>query len=234
MGDETHADQRSAFLLPALLSMTAGAVDVISFLALGGLFTAHITGNLVILAAHYITGKFGEIAPLLSVPVFVLVLGVITAVFIRKPTQFTRRALLVLQAVLLASFLGFGAGFGPFADPNSCTAVFAGMIGVAAMATQNAVVRLALPGHPVTGVMSTNAAQLAVDLAMLARCLLQPTNVRTIQTRADVTAMAVLGFVVGVVAGAILEIHFGLWSLTFPSLLAVLTIPLSESWTASL
>ena len=51
-------------------------------------------------------------------------------------------------------------------------AVFVGMLGAAAMATQNAVVRLALPGHPTTAVMSTNAAQLAVDLAMLARCLL--------------------------------------------------------------
>ena len=233
IGDETHANRRSAFLLPALLSMTAGAVDVISFLALGGLFTAHITGNLVILAAHYITGRFGEIAPLLSVPVFVLVLGVITAVFVRKPIPFVRRALLVLQAVLVASFLGFGVGFGPFADPNSCMAVFVGMLGVAAMATQNAVVRLALPRHPITAVVSPNATQLAVDLAMLARCFLQPTNVSEIRSRAAVTTLAVLGFVVGVVAGSILEIHFGLWSLTFPCLLAVLAIPVSESWTTS-
>jgi uncharacterized membrane protein YoaK (UPF0700 family) len=231
---ENGTNRTAKFLLPTVLSMIAGAVDVTSFLALGGLFTAHITGNLVILAAHYITGKFGEIAPLLSVPVFVLVLGVITAVFVRKPVPFTRRTLLVLQAVLLASFLGFGVGFGPFTDPNSCMAVFAGMLGVAAMATQNAVVRLALPEHPITAVMSTNVTQLAVDLAMLARCFLQPTNVSKIRSRADVTTLAVLGFVVGVVTGAILEIHFGLWSLTFPSLLAVLAIPLSESWTASL
>jgi uncharacterized membrane protein YoaK (UPF0700 family) len=95
-------------------------------------------------------------------------------------------------------------------------------------------VRLALPGHPTTSVMSTNAAQLAVDLAMLARCLFQPIKASEIRSRADVTALAVLGFVVGVVTGAILEIHFGLWALTFPSLLAVLAIPLSESWTASL
>jgi uncharacterized membrane protein YoaK (UPF0700 family) len=142
--------------------------------------------------------------------------------------------LLFIQAVLLASFLGFGIWFGPFADPNSRMAVFVGMLGVAAMATQNAVVRLALPGHPVTSVMSTNAAQLAVDLAMLTRCLFQPIDVSKIRSRAEGTTLAVLGFTVGVVAGAILEIHFGLWSLTFPSLLAVLAIPLSESWTASL
>src|SRR5262245_28835901 len=46
------------WLLPALLSMVAGSMDVVGFLALGGLFPAHITGNLVVLAAHYTTGRF--------------------------------------------------------------------------------------------------------------------------------------------------------------------------------
>jgi uncharacterized membrane protein YoaK (UPF0700 family) len=44
-------------LLPVVLSTTAGAVDIIGFLALGGLFTAHITGNLVVLAAHLRDGR---------------------------------------------------------------------------------------------------------------------------------------------------------------------------------
>ena len=46
------------WLLVAVLSSTAGAADVTAFLGLGGLFVAHITGNLVVLAAYYVTGGF--------------------------------------------------------------------------------------------------------------------------------------------------------------------------------
>jgi uncharacterized membrane protein YoaK (UPF0700 family) len=60
--------------LPTVLSLTAGSVDVISFLGLGGLFTAHITGNLVILAAHIVSGEDAPFAVMLSVPVFMAVL----------------------------------------------------------------------------------------------------------------------------------------------------------------
>jgi uncharacterized membrane protein YoaK (UPF0700 family) len=62
-------------LLATVLSVIAGSADVISFLGLGGLFCAHITGNLVILAAHLVTGTPGTVALLLSVPVFILVLA---------------------------------------------------------------------------------------------------------------------------------------------------------------
>jgi uncharacterized membrane protein YoaK (UPF0700 family) len=47
-------------------------------------------------------------------------------------------------------------------------AVLAGMLGVAAMATQNALVKLALPGAPSTALMTTNTTQLTIDLATLA------------------------------------------------------------------
>jgi uncharacterized membrane protein YoaK (UPF0700 family) len=36
---------QKTWLLPSVLSVTAGSVDVIGFLSLGGLFTAHITGE---------------------------------------------------------------------------------------------------------------------------------------------------------------------------------------------
>jgi uncharacterized membrane protein YoaK (UPF0700 family) len=149
------------WLLPAVLSTTAGAMDVIGFLTLGGLLTAHITGNLVVLAAHYVTGRFGEIGPLLAVPVFVGVLGVVTlaSMAARKAGYGSRRGLLVLHAALLAACMGLGVWFGPFPNSERPIAVLTGMLAVAAMATQNALVKLALKGVPTTAVMTTNTTQ---------------------------------------------------------------------------
>ena len=218
----------AGWLLPAVLSTTAGAVDVIGFLALGGLFTAHITGNVVILAAHYITGGFSEVGPLLSVPVFIAVLGVATLASgaVEKAGYSPRRALLVLQAALLAGCLWFGTWFGPFADADRPMAVFVGMLGVAAMATQNALVKLALPGAPSTAVMTTNTTQLTIDLATLVGGRGEPDDLARARRRASVTFPCVVGFVAGCATGAVLEVHFGLWALALPVILAALAVPL--------
>jgi uncharacterized membrane protein YoaK (UPF0700 family) len=179
------------WLLVVVLSATAGAVDVIGFLALGGLFTAHITGNLMVLAAHYVTGHFSQIGPLLSVPVFVAVLGIVSALFVNRVTRGTRRTLLVLQVVLLGAFLGFGVGYGPFTNPDSAMAVFVGMLGVAAMATQNALVRLDLVGFPSTAVVTTNNVQVTVDLAVLVCGLGDPEYLARARRRARLTLPSV-------------------------------------------
>lgn len=219
------------WLLPTVLSATAGAVDVIGFLALGGLFTAHITGNLVVVAAHYVTGRFSEVGPILAVPVFAAVLGLVTlaSVAVAKARYTSRRGLLVLHAALLVSCLGLGLGFGPFANADRPMAVLVGMLAVAAMATQNALVRLALRGAPSTAVMTTNITQLTIDLTTLARGLGKGDELATVRHRAGVTFSCVVGFVVGCAAGAVLEVHFGLWALALPVALAVIAIPLGET-----
>jgi uncharacterized membrane protein YoaK (UPF0700 family) len=217
------------WLLVAALSTTAGAVDIIGFLALGGLFTAHITGNLVILAAHYVTGGFGQIGPLISVPVFIGVLGILAVGFANKVTRGRRRALLILQAVLLAGFLGIGVGLGPFTNPNGGAAVFAGMLGVAAMATQNALVRLDLRGFPTTAVLTTNTTQLTIDVAALLLGKADPADLVRARHRAWLTFPSVAGFLAGCAAGSLLEVHFGLWSLALPVVLAAMAIPLAEA-----
>jgi hypothetical protein len=94
-------------LLPTVLSVTAGSVDVISFLGLDGLFTAHITGNLVILAAHVVSGDPAQLGPMLSVPVFmaVLVLTRLLAGGLERIRIASLRPLLLLQFLLLAGFV---------------------------------------------------------------------------------------------------------------------------------
>jgi hypothetical protein len=62
-------------LLPFVLSVAAGSVDIIGFLGLNGLFTAHVTGNVVVLAAKLVARDEAPLAFLISVPVFVAVLA---------------------------------------------------------------------------------------------------------------------------------------------------------------
>jgi uncharacterized membrane protein YoaK (UPF0700 family) len=223
---------RGGWLLPLVLSVTAGAVDVIGFLALDGLFTAHITGNLVVLAVHYVTGGVCKVGPLLSVPVFIAVLGVVLLACGRagKPGHRSRRALLALHAALLAGYLGLGVGFGPFPNADRALAVFVGMLGVAAMATQNALVRLVLTCVPSTAVMTTNITQLAIDLAALAGGRRDPNDLARERCQAGLTSLCVVGFVAGCAVGAALEFRCGLWALALPVVLAVLAVPLGELW----
>jgi uncharacterized membrane protein YoaK (UPF0700 family) len=219
-----------SWLLPAVLSTTAGAVDVIGFLALGGLFTAHITGNVVIVAAHYVTGGFSQIGPLLAVPVFMVVMGFVTLVFsaMARPGSTPLQPLLCLQTALLAGFLALGVGFGRFPDADSSIAVLAGMLGVAAMATQNVLVKLALKGAPSTAVMTTNITQLTVDLVTLARSCGNADELAKARSRARVTFPAIIGFVGGCAAGAALEVNFGLWALALPVVLSALAVALGR------
>jgi len=219
-----------SWLLLAVLSTTAGAVDVIGFLALGGLFTAHITGNVVIVAAHYVTGGFSQIGPLLAVPVFMVVMGLVTLASnaIARPGSTPLPPLLWLQTALLAGFLALGVGFGRFPDADSSIAVLAGMLGVAAMATQNVLVKLALKGAPSTAVMTTNITQLTVDLVTLARSRGNTDELAKARSRARVTFPCIIGFVSGCAAAAALQVKFGFWSLVLPVALSALAVPLGR------
>ena len=56
--------------LPLILSLNGGYVDTAGFLALQGLFTAHVTGNFVTFGAAIVLGTSGAAAKLLALPVF--------------------------------------------------------------------------------------------------------------------------------------------------------------------
>jgi uncharacterized membrane protein YoaK (UPF0700 family) len=221
-------DSRGLRLLPALLSVVAGSADVISFLGLGGLFVAHITGNLAILAAHLVTGSSGSVALLLSVPVFILALALtrLLAAGLDAAGLATLRPLLLLQFLLLAGFLALAVAGGSHPDPNATSAIGAGMLGVAAMAVQNALVQLSLRGAPPTAVMTSNLTRFVMDVGevLLGHDRTQVTQARR---RAARTWPAIVGFTAGAAGGAACYAAVGLVSLALPAGLALLALALS-------
>jgi uncharacterized membrane protein YoaK (UPF0700 family) len=218
-----------AKLLPGVLSVIAGSVDVISFLGLGGLFAAHITGNLVVLAAHIVTGKVASLASILSVPVFIAVLGLtrLAAAGLERRRRSPLQPLLALQLLLLVGFLAVWDAAGTGINPTAPAAIVAGMLGVAAMAVQNALARL-LVGAPATAVMTTDITTFVIDIgAMLFRH--DRDGIDNARSRAKRTWPAIVGFTVGCSLGAVLEVGIGPWSLALSICLALLALVLSFS-----
>jgi hypothetical protein len=146
-------DSLGTKLLPFALSMVAGSVDIIGFLGLDGLFTAHITGNLVILAAKLAAGQQAPVSYLISVPVFMVVLA-LTRLFVTGLERIgiaSLLPLLLLQFLLLLMFLAICLARWPRIEPDTAIMIVGGMLGVSAMAAQNEVARISLKGGALHG-----------------------------------------------------------------------------------
>jgi uncharacterized membrane protein YoaK (UPF0700 family) len=216
-------------LMTFVLSLTAGSMDVIGFLGLGGLFTAHITGNIVVLAAHVVSGGAAQLAAILSVPVFMLVLclarllaGGLAAIGLSALWP-----LLLLQFLFLCGSLVLYTAEGPGMDPNAAIATVVGMLAVSAMAAQSAVVQVSLPGTPATAVLTTNIARFTTDVDTI---LLGATE-EAITARRRVGRLwpSIVGFILGCCVAAPCETRFGLYALALPAGLALLALPMAQA-----
>src|SRR4029077_4143512 len=191
-------------LLPFVLSITAGSVDVIGFLGLDGLFTAHITGNLVILAAKLVAGQQAPVSYLISVPVFMVVLT-LTRLFVAGLERIgiaSLLPLLLLQFLLLLTFFAICLARWPHIEPDTAIMIFAGMLGVSAMAVQSELARISLKGAPSTAVMTTNVTLLAIDVGEI---LFGRDPRVAARQRAKRTWPAIVGFLLGCALGAACE-----------------------------
>ena len=219
-------------LLPFVLSVIAGSVDIVAFLGLGGLFTAHITGNLVVLAAKLVARDPAPLSYLIVVPVFMgaLALTRLLAAGLERIRISSLLPLLFLQFLLLSGFFAVCAGAGPGVDPNTASMIFAGMLGVSAMAVQNALVRISLKGAPSTAVMTTNVTVFTIDLGeiLLRR---NTSSAARARDRAGHTWPAIAGFLLGGALGATCESAFGLRSLALPAGFALVALALGMSVT---
>jgi uncharacterized membrane protein YoaK (UPF0700 family) len=133
---------------------------------------------------------------------------------------------LLLQFLLLTGFLALCASRGSDIDPNAPYAVAAGMLGVAAMAVQNALVQISLKGAPTTAVMTSDVTRFTMDIGavLFGR---DRNDAASAIARARNTWPAIVGFATGCAAGAVCEAAFGLWSLALPAGFALLAVALT-------
>jgi uncharacterized membrane protein YoaK (UPF0700 family) len=210
--------------LPLLLSMIAGMVDSTGFFTLGHVFTAHVTGNIVLAAGVAVDGGSLHWAQLLAIPVFMLALATVwlIAQASGRHGSSLARLLLRIQFLVLAALLIFSVITRPSADSAGLRAGEAAMMAVSAMACQYALLRLAVPGAISTAVMTGNLANAvlsAMDL-LAARNPLLPHD----STPLNRSLHRLLGFILGCVIAAAAVSVVQDWAWSLPAALAAVAI----------
>jgi len=222
--EDVMAVARYSERLPFLLSIIAGMVDLTGFFTLGNIFTAHITGNLVVAAAAAVRGGPVNAAQLLAIPVFALALAAFwfIARISGRPAPSLARLLLLIQFLLLAVILIFGILTRPSTDPHGWMAGSAAMIAVSAMACQYALLRLAIPGAISTAVMTgnfTNSVLSLMDLLSKRHPLMTGD-----WDRLKRSGRLLAGFLFGCIMASAAVSLFADWSWCFPVALAAAAI----------
>ena len=214
--------------IPALLSLNGGFVDTVGFLGLQGLFTAHVTGNFVTLAATLVSGTHGVIAKLLALPEFIAVVIVarLLGAALRARGLPALRLLLVAKVTFLLAFFVLAVALGPFPDSDAPAALLAGFAGIAGMAVQNAVQRVHYSSLPPTTLMTGNTTQAALD----AVDLLHGGNgdLTTTRARFGRTVQSIAWFAGGCALAAVLYYWIGFWSLAVPVAVGATTAILGQ------
>lgn len=201
-----------------LLAAVAGYVDTLGFVALFGLFTAHVTGNFVLIGAELARPGHGVLLKLLAFPAFIV--AIVAARLVARLCE--RRGhrslpwLLGGQALLLAGFMAAGMAGSPVTTSDTPLALLAGCLGAAAMGLQNAAGRLSLAKLTPHTVMTGNVTQLVLDATDAAL----GTADAGVHERLRKLLWPVLAFGAGAMAGALAYVHLGFVALA-PAVIAV-------------
>ena len=225
MNSDAHPASQPApagWIDAALLSFVAAFVDTACFIGLFGLFTAHVTGNFVLIGAALVGGDTAIVGKLLALPVFALAVAATALVSgrLRTVSRSPLAPLLVVQALLLAAAaLSVLVMPAPRSGNDGGTLVI-GMLAVVAMGLQNALMRLELSALPPTTVMTGNVTQVVIDL-VAAHGAAAPGAVQVARLRIRKQAPGLLAFAGGAAAGALVFAWVGLLSLAIPALLCL-------------
>ncbi len=210
--------------IPLLLSINGGYVDTTSFLALHGLFAAHVTGNFVTLGAALVLGTSGTLVKLLALPMFcaVIIAAHLLSFALRRRGIAVLRTMLLLKLILLFAAAVLAVRHGPFADGDGAPALLTGMVLVAAMAIQNAAHRIHFPKAPPSTLMTGTTTQIMIDIANLLHGKSANDDVAATRTRVRQLSASLAAFAFGCGAAALAFAFLQEGSFFFPPAVALL------------
>jgi uncharacterized membrane protein YoaK (UPF0700 family) len=215
----TGTAEESRTIEATLLSFIAAFVDTCGFIGLFGLFSAHVTGNFVLIGAALVhPGGFGLVGKLLALPVFIA--SVVLTVWLAHALPAANRPrvtlLLWLEGILLALAAAVPLWLGRPARPDDVAGLATGMIIVAAMGLQNALMRIELARMPPTTVMTGNVTQVTIDTVLLLDVARGDPQVSSRLHRMWPTVVA---FAIGAASGAACYAIVDFWCLLLPAAL---------------
>jgi len=158
----------SSYYAGFFMAAIAGFSDVFGFIALDRLFTAHITGNIVIVISFLIYGTKNIAPKIIAIPLFMLFAAIISAVI--EHHGHTKKLLvfwLILEVVLFFSLMLAGWTIIPGLQAKSLFYISLTMLPVCAMAIHNTLLRTYMAKLPPSTVMTGNLTQFVIDLTAL-------------------------------------------------------------------
>ena len=148
------------------MGFLAGYVDTLGFIALFGLFTAHVTGNFVLIAVSAADpAQTPSLLKLLAFPAFILGVAAARLLVARceRRASSAVKPVYLLQLVLLLGFMACGMLAEPVGRSAGGLAMAAGLLGAAAMGAHSAASKLLLIHLAPTSMMTGNVTQLVID-----------------------------------------------------------------------
>jgi uncharacterized membrane protein YoaK (UPF0700 family) len=209
------------------MGFMAGYVDTLGFAALFGLFTAHVTGNFILLAVGLAApAHMSQPIKLLAFPAFIL--GVAAARMLvvgceRRGVAATKPAYL-LQLVLLIGFMVCGMLAEPLGSSANGLVIAAGMLGAAAMGAHSATSKLLLSHLAPTSMMTGNVTQLVIDTVDRLRGAADAAT----KARCGKFLLLIVAFALGCGAAAFAYVAMGFAALVVPVAILCLHLWLPE------
>lgn len=200
------------------LGFLAGYVDTLGFLALFGLFTAHVTGNFILIGAALAdSSREMVLLKFLAFPAFIvgIVMARLLIVAVERRGGAPLRPALLLQVVLLSGFMACGIAATPVGEHAGPLAMAAGLLGTAGMGAHSATSRLLLAHLAPTSMMTGNVTQIVIDLTDAARGADDP----GLKGRCAKFIWPLAAFALGCVVAAFAFHRFGFAALVLPVLI---------------